>query len=160
MTYERQQKGPTYHWITELYRKLKLPVYDGVKEALERFGQVRQKQLEKKQQKEAKRKRIHQKIHRKAEQGVHKLWSSQHGGDSYGPGSKGESKKATKLCIACGSNTHSRKKTQKTARSTAKESSLFQLMIHLQMTSQQPQMTSQMAQASRKTLSSCAHAIL
>ena len=42
MTYMYERHGPQYHWIPELYRRLNLPVYDGIQQALEEFNQQRQ----------------------------------------------------------------------------------------------------------------------
>ncbi len=106
MTYTRKEKGPAYHWIPDLYKRLKLPVYDGVQEALERFGEVRQKELDRDKKETTKRKRIQRKITRRKEQEVRKVWSKQHGGDTYGIDS-GSKEKPAKLC-KCGSSMHSR----------------------------------------------------
>ena len=35
MTYMYEKRGPTYHWVPELYRQLKLPLYEGLQEHLE-----------------------------------------------------------------------------------------------------------------------------
>ena len=50
MTYARKEKGPTYHWVTDLYKRLNLLVYSGVQEALEKFGEMREKELGRKKQ--------------------------------------------------------------------------------------------------------------
>ena len=41
MTYMYEKHGPQYHWIPELYRRLRLPVYDGIQQALVLFNQQR-----------------------------------------------------------------------------------------------------------------------
>ena len=109
MTYARKEKGPTYHWITDLFERLKLPVYSGVQEALEKFGKLRAKALERKKTEKYKRMRIQRKRSRKTEQGKRQQWSKRHGGDTYGSAeSKVVDEKPVKPCRACGSKTHSR----------------------------------------------------
>ena len=39
--------GTQYHWIPELYKRMKLPVFDGVPEALERYSIQRKRALDK-----------------------------------------------------------------------------------------------------------------
>ena len=38
-----RKRGPQYHLVVELFRRLKLPVYDGVHRALEDFNELRMK---------------------------------------------------------------------------------------------------------------------
>ena len=38
--------GTHYHWIPDLYRCMKLPVFDGISEALQRFNAQRKRALE------------------------------------------------------------------------------------------------------------------
>ena len=38
--------GTSYHWIPELYRRLKLPVVDGVQDALEKYSVQRKRNLD------------------------------------------------------------------------------------------------------------------
>ena len=110
MSYERNAKGSEYrHWTTELYRRLKLPVYEGVGEALERYAKRRGKVLERKKKPETKRRRIGLKIARKREQTLRQEWSKRHGGDTYGDGDSEVKEGDRKQCRACGSFTHSRK---------------------------------------------------
>lgn len=45
MSYAQTKKGPEYHWITDLYERMKIPVYNGVKEALKAYTKVREKDL-------------------------------------------------------------------------------------------------------------------
>ena len=35
MTYMYKKRGPQYHWVIELFRRLKLPVFDGLHAELE-----------------------------------------------------------------------------------------------------------------------------
>ena len=71
MTYMYELHGPQYHWIPELYRRLKLPVYDGIQQALELFNQQRKVALDKLKTDEAKRKRLQLKV--KRTKGNHKF---------------------------------------------------------------------------------------
>ena len=38
LTYMHAKHGTSYHWIPELYRRMKLPVFEGIVEALERHS--------------------------------------------------------------------------------------------------------------------------
>ena len=49
MTWLNKKKGLSYHWLLELFHHLKLPVFDGMVEALKRGNEIRAKNLEKKQ---------------------------------------------------------------------------------------------------------------
>ena len=46
LTYMHAKFGISYHWIPELYRRMKLPVFDGVQEALEKHNLQRKRKLE------------------------------------------------------------------------------------------------------------------
>ena len=46
MSNEYKQQGPAYHWKTELYKRLNLPVYDGVQEELEKQNKEGKKALD------------------------------------------------------------------------------------------------------------------
>ena len=54
--------GISYHWIPDLYRRMKLPVFDGVQEALERRNVQRKRGAKttavKKRRIELKRRRV------------------------------------------------------------------------------------------------------
>ena len=39
MMYMYEKRGPQYHWVVELFKRLKLPVFDGVQAALEAFNE-------------------------------------------------------------------------------------------------------------------------
>ena len=112
MTYDRKIKGSEYHWIPDLYKRLALPVYDGVQVALEKFGRAREKSLEKVKTEKVKQRRIKLKRDRKSEQEQRKVWSEKHGGDTYGMKRKRKPKLCKagepKVCKSCGSSTHSR----------------------------------------------------
>ena len=121
MTYMYELHGPQYHWIPELYRRLKLPVYDGIQQALELFNQQRKVALDKLKTDEAKRKRLQLKVKRTKESQIRKAWTKKHGHDTYGeedediehdPNLTNRGKKRQKVaegkCAACGSTTHRR----------------------------------------------------
>ena len=120
MTYMYEKHAPQYHWIPELYRRLNLPVYDGIQEALELFNQQRKAALDKLKTEEAMR-RVQLKRERTKETQVRKAWSNKHGHDTYGDGDhdiepddklvsrgKKRQKVADGKCPACGSTTHKR----------------------------------------------------
>ena len=115
MSNEYEQQGPAYHWKTELYKKLNLPVYDGVEEELEKQNKKRKKALDIFKSEKTMRRRVALKSLRVQEAQELTLWTKQHGQDTYG-GSieiiRGEEKKVgtkpvKRLCTKCGSNTHS-----------------------------------------------------
>ena len=56
-----KKRGPQYHWVVELFRHSKLPVYDG---ALEEFNELRMEKLEHKKTKKSKKRRIMLKVER------------------------------------------------------------------------------------------------
>ena len=54
--------GTHYHWIPELYRRMKLPVFDGVQEALQRYNVERKRRLAEIKTNEHKKRRVQLKI--------------------------------------------------------------------------------------------------
>ena len=76
LTYMHQRCGVGYHWIPELFRRMGLPVFDGVQEALERDNEARKKDLERAKGSPARKKRVASKRKRAYEVGdyvcVHK----------------------------------------------------------------------------------------
>ena len=68
MTYLTGKKGTGYHWLLDLFRRLKLPILDGMQEALEQANKNRKKKLEKLRSEESKKKRIEWKNARDLEQ--------------------------------------------------------------------------------------------
>ena len=68
MTWLNKTKGISYHWLLELFHRLKLPLFDGMVEALKRGNELRAKNLEKKQTEEAKQQRTNWKKARVQEQ--------------------------------------------------------------------------------------------
>ena len=85
MTYLLYEKcGPQYHWVIELFRLLKLPVFDGVHVALEAFNQQRKAELDRKKTDSFKHKRIELKVERTLDSHRRKEWSKKHGHDTYG----------------------------------------------------------------------------
>ena len=98
----RKTKGSRYHWIPVLYERLGLTLYKGVEEALESYGRLRDKRLEDIKQEKNKEKR---KVKRKLEGEKRKLWSKQHGDDTYGP-----QRKVKPKVISEGGDTHDKKR--------------------------------------------------
>ena len=74
MTWLNKTKGLSYHWLLELFHRLKLPLFDGMAEALEKGNELRAKNLEKKQTEEAKQQRTNWKKARVQEQEERKQW--------------------------------------------------------------------------------------
>ena len=58
MTYMWDKRGKEYHWIPELYKRLDLPLYEGMEEAYEKVNIQRKRRLEKVKGCAAKSKRI------------------------------------------------------------------------------------------------------
>ena len=74
MTWLGKKYGLSYHWILDLFGRLKLPLFDGMAEALKKGNEVRAKNLEKKKTDEAKEKRTNWKKARVQEQEERKEW--------------------------------------------------------------------------------------
>ena len=97
-------------------------MYDGVRESLERLNHRRKKALDQIKTTRARKRRVQLKTLRTQEAQQRKLWSKQHGQDTYGDeeeltgeegavkSSKGDKKEKTakKTYNRCGSKTHSR----------------------------------------------------
>ena len=121
MTYMYRKRGPQYHWVVELFRRLKLPVYDDVHRTLEEFNKLRMEKLEHEKTEKSKKRRIMLKVERTKDAQRRKEWSKKHGHDTYGddedsdtaelkPKEKKKSKKGQKMegQCKCGSTTHLR----------------------------------------------------
>ena len=118
MTYMYEKRGPQYHWVVELFKHLKLPVFEGVQAALETFNQQRKLNLDHQKTDSSKRRRIQLKTERKMDAQRRKLWSKKHGHDTYGSDDsdidedeikpKGRKKRTTSGQCKCGSTTHQR----------------------------------------------------
>ena len=99
----RKSKGKEYHWIPELYKRLGLPLFEGIQKALYVYGLQRDRNLQKCRTEESKKKRIAWKVKRKLESKQRSEWSKRHGNDTYGK----EKKPRTRPC-KCGSTEHSK----------------------------------------------------
>ena len=83
MTYMHAKFGVTYHWLPELYRHMKLPIFEGIVEALEKHNMRRKRRLDlakttpqKKRWTELKKKRV--------VEGRERIkWSKKNGQDTY-----------------------------------------------------------------------------
>ncbi len=84
MTNEFNQQGPGYHWKIELFRRLNLPSFAGVKEMLEKLNRKRKKVLDSIKTTKAKKRRIQLRSQRTYEAQQRKLWSKKHGHHTYG----------------------------------------------------------------------------
>ena len=137
LTYMHAKFGNSYHWIPELYRSMKFPVFDG---ALERRNVQRARQSENNtSEKEEDRAEQEESNCQRSE------WTKTHGRDAYGGNDEDESDhgkvvkrkrgkakprnakpKSEGLCSACGSSTLKRRTHRdcpfNTKRSTAKTS--------------------------------------
>ena len=77
-----RKPGPQYHWVVELFRLLKLPVF-GVHRALEEFSELRMEKLEHEKTEKSKERRIMLKVERTKDAQHRKEWSKKHGHDTY-----------------------------------------------------------------------------
>ena len=140
--YMHAKFGISYHWIPDLYRRMKLPVFDGVQEALEKHNLQRKRKLEREKTTPVKKRRIELKKVLK----VLKVFGVQSGVGNMvlmhmvrmmsmnltmlnAKGarlSQGKPNQSDGLCSACGSTTHKRSTHRdcpfNTKRSTAKTS--------------------------------------
>ena len=116
MTYMYEKWGPTYHWVPELYRQLKLPLYDGLQEHLEIQNRKRKEHLDFQKTEQQKKRRIELKKMRTIDAQRRKEWSKKHGQDTYGDVSENSlvntnarnSGNASGSRCKCGSTTHKR----------------------------------------------------
>ena len=99
--------GEDYHWIPELYRRMNLPIFGGIEEALKQYGEKRDKKLNNIKEEREKKRRIQRKTKRTQEQEDRKAWSKKHGGDTYDNCNDEPNSESKKQC-KCGSTTHSR----------------------------------------------------
>ena len=54
MTWLNKNHGLSYHWLLDLFTRLKLPIFNGMPEALKKANEVRAKNLAKNKQKKQK----------------------------------------------------------------------------------------------------------
>jgi hypothetical protein len=83
LTYMHQKCGASYHWIPELFRRMDLPVFDGVQDALERDNEARKKDLARAKTSPVKRRRIALKRERGIDSKKRTEWSKKHGHHTY-----------------------------------------------------------------------------
>ena len=81
MTYMYTKFGTKYNWIPEVYRRMVLPVFEGVQEALERHSVQRKRKLERAQTTPMKRRRVELKKMRVQDGIKHSEWTKKHGHD-------------------------------------------------------------------------------
>ena len=105
LSYMRRKNGPSYHWIPKLYEKLGVPLF-----MLESYGRARDKALAKCKEEDHKKDRLEKKKERAKEGTARKIWSKEHGNDTYGDQSKkvSENTEAKKEKCKCGGNDHCR----------------------------------------------------
>ena len=112
MTYMYSKHGPSYHWVPELFRRLGLPVFEGLEEELEALNRRRKAEIDLAKTEVAKRRRIQLKKERVLDSQRRKEWSKAHGKDTYGSDDEADtvSKVGVKRKCKCGSTNHSRPK--------------------------------------------------
>ena len=69
-----ENRGSNYHWVVDLYKRLKFPIVPEVVRAFQKATQERMKNLAKKKTEEAKQKRISQKVACAEDQDERKKW--------------------------------------------------------------------------------------
>ena len=122
LTYMHAKHGSSYHWIPELCRRMKLPVFHSIVEALEKHSVRRKRKLEWAKGTPRKKRRIELKKNRVIDGQERKKWSKKHGHDygcdsensniavkvSRGKGRRKGRPQGKGKCASCGSNTHKR----------------------------------------------------
>ena len=79
--------GASYHWLPELYRRMKLPVIEGIVEALQKHNVRRKRKLELAKTTPKKKRRVELKKKR-VKEGIERIkWSKEHSHDTYFGGS-------------------------------------------------------------------------
>ena len=58
MSYAVKHKGPTYHWVRELFAKMGFPEMDGVENIVHKENEERIRRLEKKKSEKVKKQRV------------------------------------------------------------------------------------------------------
>ena len=74
LTYMNKKHGTEYHWLLQLFTRLNLPIFDGMKEGLEQANRERIHRLEVKCSDKTRKRRIHLKQHRLKDQIVRQEW--------------------------------------------------------------------------------------
>ena len=74
MTWLTKNRGLSYHWLLDLFKRLNLPIFDGMAEGLKKANEIREKNLNKKQSDSAKEKRTNWKKARAQEHQERKQW--------------------------------------------------------------------------------------
>lgn len=105
LTYMRKKRGSEYHWLPELYKRLGLPLHNGVERQVIAVANRRDKALTKAKEERSKRKRIERKIRRTLDGAKRIAWSAARGKGKHTYGVP--EKKGSKTC-KCGSNLHQR----------------------------------------------------
>ena len=119
LSYMHSKRGLEYNWIPELYRRMKLPVFEGVQQALEAYNKRRKAALDIRKDEKHKKRRLQLKIERTRDAQLRKAWSKRHGHDTYYdqdeieaeldlPATSKQKQVSDKKCKACGSSTHMR----------------------------------------------------
>ena len=88
LTYMHAKLGTSYHWLPELYRHMKLSVFEGMVEALEKHNAWRKRELELAKTTPKKKRRIELKKKRVVK-GIKRIKCAKHGHDTYFGGSGG-----------------------------------------------------------------------
>lgn len=88
-------RGPNYHWVADLYKRLNLPVMPAVVQALHKAIADRVANLEKQKTEKQKQQRVHMKVSRAEDQEARKKWVKQqpvrhtYGQEDYGDEGEG-----------------------------------------------------------------------
>ena len=112
MSWLGEKRGHSYHWIPDLFSRLKLPGFDSMAEELKKANKIRAKNLSKRKTNDAKEKQTKWKKARAQEQQERKIWSRRqriehtYGSEETPPKtSTSTQQKHTKKC-KCGSSEH------------------------------------------------------
>ncbi len=88
LTHEYEQQGADYHWKPELYKRLNLPVYEGVQEVLSKQNQQRKTMLDVVKTEKTKRRRVQLKKLRVIDGQQRILWTGTYGKSDKAPASR------------------------------------------------------------------------
>lgn len=117
MTWCYEVRGPQYHWVTDLYERINLPILPAIMRALSEAVKLRAAELQKQKSNHSKALRVRMKVARAEDQEARKKWVKRqaivhsYGQDDEGddePGDMAEVTVISNRTCRCGSTSHKR----------------------------------------------------
>ena len=117
MTWCYELRGPQYHWVTDLYERINLPILPAIVKALTEAIKVRAAEIQKQKSSHSKAIRVRMKVARAEDQEARKKWVKRqaivhsYGQDDEGDDEAGEDEEVTVISnrtCRCGSTLHKR----------------------------------------------------